>query len=374
MKSRIVLFLKGIVMGTVDIVPGVSGSTVAVLLGFYERFIAALKNIDISLFRAFWGVVRGRFSSASREVCAEACKRADLPWLINLLLGLATAFVLASFAIPRLMEKYPSVMWGVFFGLVLGSVITPWRQVARWHVSRVAIIAVFALGCYYLMGQHVQAPVAVEYVVADGTKALSALCEEAPCFYTPSDVYAMGANAGLRGAVSDADEVIGAGVSVAVPKAYYLYCILAGFCGICAMLLPGISGSFILLVMGCYYFMLHTGKSFLHGLSQGIVYPSHLLYMICFGVGAILGIALFSRALTYLLKNYRDATLCAIIGILVGCLRAIWPFKSFESGYQVNVLPSQWGEVVPVAIACAVGLGVVVATVVVQSKHSQPSE
>ena len=96
--------------------------------------------------------------------------------------------------------------------------------------------------------------------------------------------------------------------------------------------------------------------------------------MICFGVGAILGIALFSRALTYLLKNYRDATLCAIIGILVGCLRAIWPFKSFESGYQVNVLPSQWGEVVPVAIACAVGLGVVVATVVVQSKHSQPSE
>ena len=134
-------------MGTVDIVPGVSGSTVAVLLGFYERFIAALKNIDISLFRAFWGVVRGRFSRASREACAEACKRADLPWLINLLLGLATAFVLASFAIPRLMEKYPSVMWGLFFGLVLGSVITPWRQVARWHVSRVAIIAVFALVC-----------------------------------------------------------------------------------------------------------------------------------------------------------------------------------------------------------------------------------
>ena len=140
----------------------------------------------------------------SREACAEACKLADLPWLINLLLGLATAFVLASFAIPRLMEKYPSVMWGLFFGLVLGSVITPWRQVARWHVSRVAIIAVFALVCYYLMGQHVQAPVAVEYVVADGTKALSALCEEAPCFYTPSDVYAMGANAGLRGAVSGA--------------------------------------------------------------------------------------------------------------------------------------------------------------------------
>lgn len=120
--------------------------------------------------------------------------------------------------------------------------------------------------------------------------------------------------------------------------------------------------------------MLHTGKSFLHGLSQGIVYPSHLLYMICFGVGAILGIVLFSRALTYLLKSYRDATLCAIIGILVGCLRAIWPFKSFEGGYQVNVLPSQVGDVVPVAIACAVGLGVVVATFVVQSKHSQPSE
>lgn len=373
MKSQISLFLKGFVMGTVDIVPGVSGSTVAVLLGYYERFIAALKSVDTSLFRSIWGMFRSGFSSASRAECVRACRNADLPWLVNLLFGLGTAFIAASFVIPKLMEKYPSVMWGLFFGLVLGSIVTPWRNVSRWRASRFVVIAIFAAGCYYLLGQHMHAPVAIEHVVTDGTKTLSSLCEEAACFYTPGEVYAMEANAALRGAVGGAEEIVRAGVSVALPKAYYLYCLLAGFCGICAMLLPGISGSFILLVMGCYYFMLHTGKSLLHGISQGVFYPSHLLYIVCFGVGALCGIALFSRTLTYLLKAYRDATLCAIIGILLGCLRAIWPFKSFEDGVQVNVLPALNADIVPVAVACAAGLGIVIATVILQERDKTSS-
>ncbi len=366
MKSKIILFLKGIVMGTVDIVPGVSGSTVAVLLGFYERFIAALKNINLDLFRAVGGMFCNKFSAQSRKRCLTACRTADLPWLINLLFGLGTAFILASFFIPALMERYPSVMWGLFFGLVLGSIITPLRQVSRYRLRQIAIIAAFAAGCFYLMGQHMQAPVSIATIASDGTQSLADICAQAPCFYTPNDVYNMPENRPLQSLVSGAGDIIAPGVSVAVPRAYFSYCLLAGFCGICAMLLPGISGSFILLVMGCYYFMLHAGKSFLRGLSHGVFYPTHLLYILCFGIGAIVGIALFSRALTYLLKNFRDAALCAIIGILIGCLRAIWPFKTFEAGIQVNIMPSSGAEIVPVAAACLTGLLIVAATVAAQ--------
>ena len=373
MKSKIILFLKGIAMGTVDIVPGVSGSTVAVLLGFYERFIAALKNINLDLFRAVGGMFCNKFSAQSRARCLTACRTADLPWLINLLSGLGTAFILASFFIPALMERYPSVMWGLFFGLVLGSIITPLRQVSRYRLRQIAIIALFAAGCFYLMGQHMQAPVSIATIESDGTRTLSDICAQAPCFYTPNDVYDMPENKPLQSLVSGAGDIIAPGASVAVPRAYFSYCLLAGFCGICAMLLPGISGSFILLVMGCYYFMLHAGKSFLRGLSQGVFYPTHLLYILCFGIGAIAGIALFSRALTYLLKNFRDATLCAIIGILIGCLRAIWPFKTFEGGIQVNIMPSSAAEIVPVAVACLSGLLIVAATIAAQDYFEKKS-
>lgn len=355
-------------MGTVDIVPGVSGSTVAVLLGFYERFIGALKNINLDLIRAFFGMFRHCFSAESREKCKKACIDADIPWLVNLLLGLGVAFVAASFVIPMLMERYPTIMFGLFSGLVLGSAITPWRDISRWNIRRILIMIVFAIGCFFTMGQHVQAPTSMIEIVADGTKSLSMLCEEAPCFYTPSDVLASSENTSLRNTVGDVDAIIASGTSVYLPTGLFGYCLLAGFCGICAMLLPGISGSFILLVLGCYYFMLHTGKSFLHALMRGEFYGIHLVYMLCFAVGALIGIALFSRLLTYLLKNWRDATLAAIIGILLGCLRAIWPYKAVVDGIQTNVLPNDAAQIIPVVIACIMGLLVVVATLVIQDK------
>ena len=107
MKSRIALYFKGMAMGTVDIVPGVSGSTVAVLLGIYERFITALKNVNLALIRSFLSMFAAKFSKESRDAFKTACREADLPWLLTLLAGLATAFVVASLVIPRLMELFP---------------------------------------------------------------------------------------------------------------------------------------------------------------------------------------------------------------------------------------------------------------------------
>lgn len=368
MKEKLALFFKGMAMGTIDIVPGVSGSTMAVLLGIYERFIAALKNIDLTFFKAIVSPFVHKFSKESRQAAAKVVREADFLWLLNLLLGLATAFVLASFIIPLLMEKYPVVMRGLFFGLVLGSIITPIRSLRTLDWKLFGIIGISAVVCFFVLGQHFQAPVAVTSIVSDGTKSLAQICMEAPCFYTPHDSLMLVENEALRSLVASPDEIVPAGVQLHVQTPYLLYCCAAGFIGICAMLMPGISGSFILLVMGCYYFMLNTGKGFLHALFQGQFLPMNLLYLLGFVVGALAGIAVFSRVLTWLLQHHHKGTLAVIIGVLLGCLRAIWPFKDTVNGVQINTYPTLDISLFPVLIAAACGIGLVVLILYIQSK------
>ena len=366
-SSLIALFFKGMAMGTVDIVPGVSGSTVAVLLGIYERFIAALKNIGMPLFRALLLPFKNKFSAESRRTCKQACIDADLPWLLILLSGLATAFVVASFVIPTLMEKFPQIMRGVFFGLVLGSIITPVRSIKHWGIRHIAMAVLFAAGFFFLLGLHFSPPVQVEPIVSQG-QTLEEICLQAPCFNAPAEVYAIPENAPLREIADSPAAPIPEGTQFFVQKPYFWYCLIAGFMAICAMLLPGISGSFVLLILGSYYFMLNTGKGFLHALAHGSFYPQHLLYLCCFVVGALTGIACFSRLLTWVFKNYRELTLAAIIGILIGCTRAVWPYRiTDENGISTNILPGISDDLFwPTLTAIAAGLGIVVLTVIIQ--------
>lgn len=364
-KSSIALFFKGMAMGTVDIVPGVSGSTVAVLLGIYERFITSLRNIDTKLIKAVCSPFVNKFNAESRAAAVKAAKNADMPWLLTLLSGLAAAFVTASFVIPSLMDKFPEIMRGVFFGLVLGSVITPIRSIKNWRLSNFVVTAVFAAIFFILLGQHLTAPFSLSETISQGS-TLNAVCLETPCFTSPDEVLAMPENEALRAAVSSPQDIIPAGTVLTVPTPYIAYCILAGFCAICAMLLPGISGSFILLVLGCYYFMLNTGKGFLSGLAQGHFYGHHLLYLGCFVGGALIGVAAFSRALTWLLHKYRELTLSAIIGILLGCLRAVWPYRDSLGN---NIAPNLSENLFfPTLTAIVCGLAIVVFTVVIQSR------
>lgn len=367
MKSKIILFFKGMAMGTVDIVPGVSGSTVAVLLGIYERFITALKNINLALFKSFFELFKGKFSKESRAHFRETSKAADLPWLLVLLAGLATAFVAASLVIPRLMESFPQIMRGIFFGLVLGSMITPILDIKQWRGIYFIPIAICACFFFFILGQQFSPPTQLVEITSQGS-TLESICREAPCFIPPADVMALPQNANVP--MLDAN-TIPEGASVFVPKAYYLYCLIAGFCAICAMLLPGVSGSFILLVLGCYYFMLNTGKSFIHGLANGTFYGHHLLYLGCFILGALAGIAIFSRVFSWLIKHYREMTLAAIIGILLGCSRAIWPFKEAnEAGKLVNILPSgDTPQLAATIIAVLCGFGIVALTLWVQKRR-----
>ncbi len=375
MASKIALFFKGMAMGTVDIVPGVSGSTVAVLLGIYERFIGALKNINLALIKGLLSPFANKFSPESRQKAIDAAKNADLPWLLILLAGLATAFVIASIAIPALMERFPEIMRGVFFGLVLGSIITPVRDIGKsFKPKHIVMIAACAVLCFFVLGMQVSPPTQAITVVTQGGETFEQLCRNAPCLNAPADVLALEINAAAQTATATAPmpaaAPLPAGISVTLQTPYFLFCIAAGFLAICAMLLPGISGSFILLILGAYYFMLNTGKGFLAGLAQGTFLGSHLLYICCFAFGALAGIAVFSRVFTWLLKKYHHMTLAAIIGILLGCLRAVWPYRiSGADGTSMNIWP---GFDTPLlwqtSVAILAGLAIVVITVIIQVK------
>lgn len=373
MKSKFALFFKGMAMGTIDIVPGVSGSTMAVILGIYERFIGALKNINLPLIKALCLPLIRKFNPESRQKAVEAAKEADLPWLLTLFSGLATAFVIASFAIPALMERYPEIMRGVFFGLVLGSIITPLRDIGKaFRIKHFIMIAVCGVACYYILGQHVSPPTQTLTLITQGGETFEQLCSAAPCLNAPADVLALEANAAAQAATASAPipaaAPLPADLPVTLNTPYFLYCLAAGFLAICAMLLPGISGSFILLILGSYYFMLNTGKSFLAHLAQGDFLGTHLLYLLCFVTGALAGIAIFSRVFAWLLKNYQHMTLAAIIGILLGCLRAVWPYRiAGENGATINILPTLETPLLwETTFAIVTGLVVVICTVIVQ--------
>jgi putative membrane protein len=375
LKSRISLFFKGFAMGTVDIVPGVSGSTVAVLLNIYERFIAALKNINKDLIVALLRPFAHKFDKQSRQACKDACIAADLPWLVNLLLGLFCAFIVASFVIPALMMRFPEVMRGFFFGLVLGSVITPLRQVKTWRIPHFLTIAAFASIFFFLLGQQFNPPAELVPVTLSEPTTLKQLCSTFPCLVIPSEIQALPQNVAIQSLADPLVDTIAANTTVFLPRPSYFFCLAAGFVAICAMLLPGISGSFVLLILGSYFFMLNTGKSFMHALLHGDFLGSHLLYLGCFVFGALAGIAVFSRVLTWLFKTHRDLTLCAIIGILIGCLRGVWPYRITDvAGIQSNVFPSfetphLWQSLI--AMICA--LGIVIFTVVVQKESEAHS-
>lgn len=378
--SRIVVFLKGMTMGCIDVVPGVSGSTVAVLLGFYERFIAALKNIDADLIRATLAPLRNKFDAPSRQHCAETWRQKDMPWFVNLILGLLSALVIASIYIPILMERYPEVMRGFFFGLVLGSAANPFLNIKPWRRHYPIIIAAFAIAFYFLLGQQLTAPYHIADITAQEAITLEKLAALTPSILTPYDIYNLPQNAHLRelfpiahdaGRAAFGALTLTPGTEIAIPKPFYLLCLLAGFTAICAMLMPGISGSFVLLVLGYYYFALNTAKTFFAEAASGNFLPHHGLYVLCIVGGALIGLAAFSRAVSWLLSRFRDVTHAAIIGILLGCLRAVWPFQTHDpSGLPHNIAPNPalhyfW----PTLIAFVLAIGIVALTLGLQARQ-----
>ena len=284
--SSLGVYLRGMLMGAADIVPGVSGGTMAFITGIYDTLIDSIRAFDLACLRL---VLRGQIKAAWQHVNGQ--------FLLALALGIATSVLSLARLISWLLENHPVPLWAFFFGLILASALVLLNQVERWSFART--LCLFAGIAFAL------------------TIALAPVVN----------------------------------MDVGMPGVF-----LAGFIAICAMILPGISGSFILVLLGMYATVLGAIKSL------------DLAFIAVLGAGAIAGLLVFSRLLHWLLHHYHQATMALLTGFLFGSLAVVWPWKrvlewivdrhgDLKPAQQLPVSPAEYLTVTgqdPQVLLCAV--------------------
>lgn len=275
--SPLGVFVRGMLMGAADVVPGVSGGTMAFITGIYDRLLAAIRAVDIAALKLL----------LARDV-AGLWRHTDGGFLLALAAGILTSVLSLARLIGWLLENHAVPLWAFFFGLILASALILVRQVSRWTALRVLFLGA-GLGFALLIG------------------------------LSPVQSFEGG-----LGAV-----------------------FLAGFVAICAMILPGISGSFILVLLGMYGAVLNAVRDF------------DLLFLAVLASGAASGLLVFSRLLHWLLQRYHELTLALLTGLLFGSLVVVWPWKrvlDWTQGSDGALKPTQQLPVSPAEFQVATGL------------------
>ena len=242
-KEMILIFLKGLFMGSADIVPGVSGGTIALITGIYERLIYAISSIKFSFLKP---LLNGNFSDFKLKLMEEI----DFELFIPLFLGIAVAFITLAKVISYLLDTQTAYTFSFFLGLILASAYILYTKLDDFNIRIIIITAIGIILSYIFVGLN---PIATNHSL--------------------------------------------------------IVIFLSGLIAICAMILPGISGSFLLLLLGQYQYMLNALNS------------RNLIEIIVFCIGAAIGILGFSKLVNYLLERYESATMAFLIGIMLGTLR-----------------------------------------------------
>lgn len=271
---------RGFAMGAADVVPGVSGGTMAFILGIYDELLESISAVDM-------GFIQRILTLKWREAFA------NFPWkfLLSVAMGILVAILTLANALHWALENHPVFIWAFFFGLIVASIVMVRRRVGKWSLVNVLAAAVSAVGAFILVG-------------------LSP--SETP--HTPILLF-------LSGAVA-----------------------------ICAMILPGISGAFILVLLGKYAFVLAAVKNL------------DILTVVLVGLGAVTGLLSFVRLLRWMLHRNHDLVVAILTGFMLGSLRKVWPWKVLEPVSETftresNFLPSVLnGEVVLALTFMAVGI------------------
>jgi len=265
---------KGVLLGIANIIPGVSGGTFALILGIYERLLKALHAIDVSALRTLVSLVSTGFSKKSRNDTAALLQRMDAWFLMCLGVGGISAIFSLSFLIDWLLTNHPAFTLSFFVGLIIPSIAVPWRMIGpeKTPASHLWIVPGIAL------------TVAVSF------------------------------SFGRFGQSGDS----------------LIWSFTTGMIAISAMILPGISGSFVMLVMGQYQNVLKKLQGVQTSLAAAQIDFSSWIWLGTFAFGCIIGLLLFARLLGFLLKRYRTATLTFLIGLIIGSFWVLWPFKDYD--------------------------------------------
>jgi putative membrane protein len=255
----LIIALKGIAMGAADVVPGVSGGTIAFISGIYEELIESIDKVNIGFFK-LWK--QGGFKVAWKSINGT--------FLLVLFCGIAISILSLAKIIKWLLHNEPVLLWSFFFGLVLASILYIAKQIKSWSV--VIVIAIII------------------------TSALSYFITLAEPFASPDS---------------------------------YSYLLFCGFIAIIAMILPGVSGAFILLILGAYQTAIDTVNNLVEGLTTGNLelFKDAFLKFCLLAIGAAIGLKVFSKALNWMFKHKKNLTLAILTGFMIGSLNKIWPWK-----------------------------------------------
>ncbi|WP_111683561.1 DUF368 domain-containing protein [Winogradskyella tangerina] len=299
----VIIAFKGVAMGAADVVPGVSGGTIAFISGIYEELIESIDKVSLAVFK-IW----------KKEGFKTAWKSINGTFLLALFSGIAISILSLAKLIKWLLHNEPILLWSFFFGLVLASILYIAKQISNWSVKTVvAIIATSALSYYITLAEPFASP-------------------ESPF--------------------------------------YLLFC---GFIAIIAMILPGVSGAFILLILGAYQTAIDTVNNLREGLVNGDMelFKDALLKFTLLGIGAVVGLKVFSKALNWMFKHQKNLTLAILTGFMIGSLNKIWPWKQVlktrinSEGEEVtlldkSILPSSYeGDNQLVLAIIFIALGVI---------------
>ncbi len=248
-RETTTLFLKGVAMGTADIIPGVSGGTIAFITGIYYQLINAISSFN------------GAFVKKLLKLqILEAISVTHLKFLIPLFAGIILAVLSTARLMHYLLKHYTIPTWALFFGLICASIFVVSKSISKWKTTAIPFIIVGAIFGYTIVGL----------------------------------------------------------IPVTTPESYW-FLFLCGVIAICAMILPGISGAFLLLILGKYQFITGAIKAPFVG--------NNPLIILVVVAGCIVGLLGFSRVLKYFLKSFPNQTLCLLTGLMIGSLRKVWPWK-----------------------------------------------
>jgi putative membrane protein len=261
-KNYLTVGIKGVCMGAADVIPGVSGGTIAFITGIYDQLVGSIASINAEAFRL---ILQGRFKAFWRHINGG--------FLLSLIAGIGVSVITLAGLMQMLLTTYPIQTWAFFFGLIVASSIFILRGISGWHLRE------------YLM-------------VILGVLLGATICTLSPT-QTPDGLW---------------------------------FIFLSGAIAICAMILPGISGSFILLILGKYQYIMGC----ISDLVSGTDVTRNLLILGVFAAGALVGIIGFSKLLHWLLARWNKEVLIIMAGFIIGSLVKIWPWGNPEAMLQAE--------------------------------------
>ncbi|WP_066758492.1 DUF368 domain-containing protein [Crocinitomix algicola] len=278
-KSKFGIALRGVAMGAADVIPGVSGGTIAFITGIYEELLETISGINFGLIKTW-----------RTEGFKAMWKKGNFNFLLALFSGIILSIALLSVLIEHLLKDYPIPLWSFFFGLIVASIWLVGKTVKSWNYKNIIGLIVGSVIAYYIT---IMAPVA------------------------------------------DSQNL------------FYIF--ICGAIAVCAMILPGISGSFILLLLGAYTAVLGAISGLIKALKAGditTILENGTLIAI-FAAGCLIGLISFSKLLNWLFKKSHDLTIAILTGFLVGSLNKIWPWKETLTSFTKHAgEPNE--EIVPV--------------------------